>query len=96
MPKWAPLVKVRNCRSFGANVILHGESYDDAKHARPGAREGTRPRPTSPASTTPDIIAGQGTMGLEILEDVPDVDAVIVPVGGGGLIAGVGTARSSR
>lgn len=91
MPKWAPLVKVTNTRGFGANVILHGEAYDEAlQHAMSLAKE----RRLAFVSGFDDeaIIAGQGTAGLEILEDVPDVDAVVVPVGGGGLIAGIGTA----
>lgn len=91
MPKWASLVKVSNCRALAANVVLHGEAYDDARqHAIATAEE--RGMTYIPGFDDPDIIAGQGTMGLEIVEDVPDVDAVIVPVGGGGLIAGVGTA----
>ena len=91
MPKWAPLVKLSNCRSFGAEVILHGESFEEAKkHALATAKE--TGRTYVHGFDDADIISGQGTMGLEILEDVPDVDAVIVPVGGGGLIAGVGTA----
>jgi threonine dehydratase len=91
MPKWAPLIKVQNCRSFGANVIFCGESYDDArKHAKELAAE--KGLAYIAGFDDPDIIAGAGTVGLEILEDVPDVDAVIVPVGGGGLIAGVGRA----
>ena len=94
MPKWAPLIKVQNCRSFGANVIFCGESYDDArKHAKQlGEEKGLS---YIPGFDDPDIIAGAGTVGLEILEDVPDVDVVIVPVGGGGLIAGVGRAIKS-
>ena len=88
--KWAPLVKVSNCRSFGADVVLHGETYDEAKHQAWRARGAEAANVYVPGFDDPDIIAGQGTMGLEILEDVPDVDAVIVPVGGGGLIAGVG------
>ncbi|MEA2709642.1 MAG: threonine dehydratase [Phycisphaerales bacterium] len=91
MPKWAPLIKVANCRSFGANVIFCGESYDDArKHAKElGEQKGLT---YIPGFDDRDIIAGAGTLGLEILEDVPDVDVVIIPVGGGGLIAGVGRA----
>ena len=91
MPKWAPLIKVQNCRSFGANVIFCGESYDDArKHAGELAEQ--KGLAYIPGFDDADIIAGAGTVGLEILEDVPDVDVVIVPVGGGGLIAGVGRA----
>src|SRR4051812_27232873 len=94
MPKWAPLVKLSNCRSFGAEVVLHGESFEEAKkHALATAKEAGRTYVHG--FDDADIISGQGTMGLEILEDVPDVDAVIVPVGGGGLIAGVGTAVKS-
>ena len=94
MPKWAPLIKVQNCRSFGANVIFCGESYDDArKHARElAAQQGLT---YIPGFDDADIIAGAGTVALEILEDVPDVDVIIVPVGGGGLIAGVGRAAKS-
>ena len=94
MPRYAPLIKVSNCRSFGAEVILHGERYSEAlQHARAlGEQTG---KAFVHGFDDPDIISGQGTMGLEILEDVPDVDAVIVPVGGGGLIAGVGLAIKS-
>jgi threonine dehydratase len=91
MPKWAPLVKVSNCRSFGANVVLCGESYEEARVAA-RQRADTDRLVYIPGFDDPDIIAGQGTLGLEVLEDVPDLDAVIVPVGGGGLIAGVGLA----
>ncbi len=91
MPRWAPLIKVSNCRSFNANVILHGDTYDEARKLARTTAESEK-LTFIPGFDDPDIIAGQGTMGLEILEDVPDVDAVIIPVGGGGLIAGVGTA----
>jgi threonine dehydratase len=91
MPKWAPLVKVSNCRSFGATIIQHGESYEDAKHeALRLAKE--KSLTYIPGFDDEDIIAGQGTLGLEILEDVPDVEAIVVPVGGGGLLAGIATA----
>src|SRR4051812_8160631 len=94
MPKFAPIVEVKNCRSFGAEVVLHGDAYADAKeHALKLSHD--EGRVFVPGFDDADIIAGQGTMGLEILEDVPDVDAAIVPVGGGGLIAGVGLAVKS-
>jgi threonine dehydratase len=91
MPKWAPIVKAANCRALGARVILHGDTFDEARqHANLICQQdqltyvhGFNDEP---------IIDGAGTMGLEILEDVPDVDAIIVPVGGGGLVAGLGTA----
>ncbi|HEV8290901.1 MAG TPA: pyridoxal-phosphate dependent enzyme, partial [Tepidisphaeraceae bacterium] len=83
-----------NCRSFNANVILHGETYDEAKkHALQLAQQ--KGFTYVPGFDDPAIISGQGTMGLEILEDVPDVDTVIVPIGGGGLISGVGVAIKS-
>jgi len=88
MPKWAPLVKVSNCRRFGANVIMSGESYDDAKAKSIEMAEQDGLTLVSGFDDA-DIIAGQGTLGLEILEDVPDVDVIVVPVGGGGLLAGV-------
>ncbi len=91
MPRWSPLIKVKNCRAFDANVILHGDTYDAAKkHAQEMSAE--QRLTYVPGFDDPDIIAGAGTLGLEILEDVPDVDVLIVPVGGGGLIAGVGRA----
>src|SRR5262249_20338206 len=83
MPKWAPIVKVKNCRELGANVILHGEDYDQARQHANLLAEQTG-LTYVPGFDDPDIIAGQGTMGLEILKDVPDLDAVIVPIGGGG------------
>ena len=71
-------------RSYYAEVILHGRSWDEA-HARALALADERGMLYVHPFDDPDIIAGQGTIGLEILEDVPDVDAVVVPVGGGGL-----------
>jgi threonine dehydratase len=94
MPRWAPLVKVTNCRGFGATVVLEGENLGDCiqiAQAR-ASRDGLT---FVHGFDDPHIIAGQGTMGLEILEDVPDVDVVIVPVGGAGLISGVGLAIKS-
>jgi threonine dehydratase len=91
MPRWAPMVKVTNTRSFGANVVLHGETFDDCyTEAKKLARE--RGLTFVPGFDDEDIVAGQGTIGLEVLEQVPGVEAVFVPVGGGGLLAGVGAA----
>jgi threonine dehydratase len=91
MPRWAPLVKVSNCRGFGANVILEGENLGESLQVakKLAANKGFT---FCHGFDDPYIISGQGTMGLEILEDVPDVDAIIVPVGGGGLISGIGVA----
>jgi threonine dehydratase len=91
MPRFAPLIKVANCRGFGANVILHGDTFDAAR--RHASALATEQRLTYiPGFDDEQIIAGAGTMALEILEDLPSVDAILVPVGGGGLIAGISTA----
>ncbi len=87
MPRWAPLVKVSNCRTFGATVILHGETYDDARSHAIMLSQQTG-QVYIPGFDDPQIIAGAGTLGLELLEDVPEIDAAIVPTGGGGLLAG--------
>jgi threonine dehydratase len=91
MPRFAPLIKVAACRRLGADVVLHGESFQEALGlARQMAAE--RGLTFIPAFDDPHVIAGQGTMGLEIVEQVPDLEAVVVPVGGGGLIAGIALA----
>lgn len=91
MPEATPLVKVTATRRFGANVILHGTSYDEA--AEYAGRWGTeRGLVYVHPFDDPFVIAGQGTLGLELLEEAPDLDAIVVPVGGGGLIAGVALA----
>jgi threonine dehydratase len=91
MPRFAPLIKVTNCQNLGANVVLHGKDFAEAK-ARACDLAVDKGFAYIDGYDDPPIIAGQGTMGLEILEQVPDVDLVIVPVGGGGLIAGVSLA----
>jgi threonine dehydratase len=91
MPQYAPLIKVTNCQRLGANVVLQGDDFAEAKaHAHELAAE--RGLAYIDGYDDPAIIAGQGTLGLEILDQVKDVDAVIVPVGGAGLIAGVSLA----
>jgi threonine dehydratase len=89
MPRFAPLVKVATCRRLGARVILEGETFDDARRmaVEIAAAEGLE---RVHGFDDPRVIAGQGTMALEVLEDVPDADAIIVPTGGAGLLAGVG------
>lgn len=91
MPKYAPLIKIGNCQKLGATVVLHGQDFTDAKEK---AHEIARDRGLAyiDGYDDPAIIAGQGTTGLEIVEQVPDFDAVVVPVGGGGLLAGVAVA----
>jgi threonine dehydratase len=95
MPRFAPLIKVSNCRKLRANVVLEGDSFADARrHADElAAKHGLT---YIHGFDDPAIIAGQGTLGLEILEQVPDVEAVLVPIGGGGLAAGVSLAIKSR
>jgi len=87
MPEGASLAKQMATRSYGGEVILFGQNTDEAlKHAEKLAEDG---RSFVHPYDDREIIAGQGTIGLEILEEVPDVEAVIVPVGGGGLISGI-------
>jgi threonine dehydratase len=91
MPQYAPLIKITNCQKLGANVVLHGHDFAEAKaHAHKLADE--KGLAYIDGYDDPAIIAGQGTMGIEIVDQVRDVDAIIVPVGGGGLIAGVSLA----
>jgi len=94
MPRFAPLTKVTNCRRLGATVVSHGADIDEA---RLRADEIAREQHLTYVNgfDDPAIIAGQGTLGLEIAAQVPDVDAVIVPIGGAGLIAGVALALKS-
>lgn len=88
MPESAPLIKVRNTASHGANIILQGADYDAAReHAYElSEKEG---HTYISGFDDPWIMAGQGTIALELLEQCPDLDCVIVPLGGGGLIAGI-------
>ena len=94
MPRFAPLVKVATCRRLGARVILEGDTFEDARRL---AGEMARREGLNLVHGFDDarVIAGQGTMALEILEDVPDADAIIVPTGGAGLLAGVATVAKS-
>ena len=90
MPRFAPLIKVSNCRQLGARVVLHGGDLFEARAEAEAiaAREGlTFIHPFDNAH----VMAGQGTIALEILEQTPGVQAIVVPVGGGGLLAGIGT-----
>ncbi|MGZ8940319.1 MAG: threonine/serine dehydratase, partial [Limisphaerales bacterium] len=91
MPRFAPLSKVTNCRRFGAEVILHGSTFAEAR-SRADQIVAEKSLTYINGYDDPAIIAGQGTLGIEIIEQVPDLDAVIIPVGGAGLIAGVATA----
>lgn len=94
MPKFTPTVKVENTKRLGAEVVLHGETFDDA---RTRAFELVESRGLTLIHPYDDdaIIAGQGTVGLEMMTDHPDLDMLVVPIGGGGLIAGIATAAKS-
>ena len=89
MPRFAPLVKLATCRRLGAHVILEGDTFAEARETavRLAARDGLE---LIHGFDDPRVIAGQGTMALEILEDVPEADVLVVPTGGAGLLAGVG------
>ena len=90
MPTTTPLVKVNNTKDYGANVILHGETFDDAaaKALSLSADEGMT---YIPPFNDLDVATGQGTIAYEIFQSLPDVDVILVPIGGGGLAAGVST-----
>ncbi|MFB6086461.1 MAG: threonine ammonia-lyase [Halodesulfurarchaeum sp.] len=91
MPEFAPISKVNATRSYGAEIELHGEDYADAQE-RAHELSAETGRTYVHAYEDREVQAGQGTIGLEILEDCPDVDTVVVPIGGGGLIGGIATA----
>lgn len=95
MPKHTPFVKVEHTRGHGAEVILHGATLSEAQAF---AAETTSARGLTfiHPYDNPAVIAGQGTVGLEILADAPDLDTLVVPVGGGGLIAGIATAVKAK
>jgi threonine dehydratase len=91
MPLTTPLTKVSSTRAYGADVVLHGTNYDEAYEE--ALRRSEADRLTLIHAFDDDhVIAGQGTLGLEILEQQPSTDAVIVPIGGGGLIGGIACA----
>lgn len=90
MPKAATLVKVQNTRALGADVILHGESYDEA-FAYAQELSGKTGKTFVHAFDDDHVLTGQGTIALELLNQCPDLDAIIGSIGGGGLMAGIGT-----
>ena len=91
MPEHAPISKIDATRSYGAEVVLHGVDYAAAAE-RAHEIEREEGRTYVHAFDDPAVMAGQGTIGLEIAEQCPDVETVVVPIGGGGLIAGIATA----
>ena len=94
MPDYAPLIKITTCQRLGATVIVRGQDFAAAR-ALADALVETKELTYIHGFDDPAIIAGQGTMGLEILKQVPDVDAIVCPIGGGGLIAGLSLAVKS-
>ena len=95
MPEYAPLSKVAATKRYGAEVVLHGQSFDDAGTHAAGL-QAERGLTYVHAFDDPLVVTGQGTLGLEILDALPDVDTLIVPIGGGGMISGVATAVKAR
>jgi len=91
MPLPTPLTKVSATRNYGADVVLHGTNYDEAYEK--AVEQSQQERLTLIHAFDDDaVIAGQGTLGLEILQQHPDIDAIVVPIGGGGLIGGIACA----
>ena len=94
MPESTPLNKIQGVKEFGATVILKGTNYDEAysyaiDYAKEYQKDFVHP------FTDKEVIAGQGTIALEMIEDEPNLDAIVVPVGGGGLISGIGIATKA-
>jgi threonine dehydratase len=95
MPEHAPVSKVEATRNYGAEVVLYGDDYDEAAE-RAHEIERAEDRVYVHAFDDEQVMAGQGTIGLEILEELPDAETVLVPIGGGGLIAGIATAVKAK
>jgi threonine dehydratase len=94
MPIGTPVTKIDKLAEFGAKIFLVGETYDDASDA---SKEYQREHDLTYTDSLDDVlvIAGQGTVGLEIMEELTDAEAILVPIGGGGLIAGVSVAAKA-
>lgn len=91
MPRLTPFIKVEATKGYGAEVVLHGEVYDDAYKKAVELQKEHGYTFIHPFNDE-DVIAGQGTIALEVLEELPDADIILVPIGGGGLISGIATA----
>ena len=94
MPRFTPGVKVERTRGFGAEIVLHGDTLDEARAHALVLAEQQQLIFVHPYDDA-DIVAGQGTVALEMLQDVPDLETLVVAVGGGGLIAGMATAAKA-
>ena len=91
MPEASPIVKVQATKSYGANVVLHGQTYDES-YAKALELAKDHGYTFVHAFDDPMVVAGQGTLGLEVLQMIPDLDSIVIPIGGGGLISGVASA----
>ncbi|MCY6485597.1 threonine ammonia-lyase [Clostridium aestuarii] len=94
MPATAPQAKVQATKGYGAEVVQFGEVYDDCYGRAVEIQKETGATFVHPFNDE-DVMAGQGTIGLEILEDLPEIDAIVVPIGGGGLISGIAVAAKA-
>src|SRR5436189_258414 len=94
MPASTPTMKVSQTEGHGAEVILHGEVYDEAYAEALRVADARGLTFVHPFDDF-EVMAGQGTVGLELLADAPDVDTLVVPIGGGGLISGIGVAAKA-
>lgn len=95
MPRHTPLIKVDATKQYGADVVLAGDIYDEAYAKAKELQEANGYVFVHPFDD-PDVIEGQGTIALEVLEELPDADVLLVPIGGGGLIAGVAAAAKMK
>lgn len=95
MPKCTPLIKVQATKEYGAEVVLHGEVYDDAYKKALELQKEFGYTFVHPFNDE-DVIEGQGTIALEVLEAAPDTDIIVVPIGGGGLISGIAAAAKLK
>ena len=95
MPKHTPLIKVKATKQYGAEVVLHGEIYDEAYQKAVDLQKEKGYVLVHPFDDE-DVIKGQGTIALEVLEELPDADVLLVPVGGGGLVAGIAAAAKLK
>jgi len=94
MPEFAPISKIEATKGYGSKVLLYGRTFDESQEKALELSRETGRVFISPYDD-PDVIAGQGTIALEILEQLPEVDMIVVPVGGGGLISGIASAVKS-
>jgi threonine dehydratase len=95
MPAATPSIKVGRCEGFGATIVLKGDGFDEASTEARSLASGDGLTFLS-AFDDPDVVAGQGTTALEFLDDVPDLDVLVVPVGGGGLLSGMAVVARAR